>query len=212
MKTFPLKTALLIALLFAVPASAEDMATPVPAGSYTLDKTHASLIFRVSHLGFSSYTSSFGDFDASLQFNPQKLERSSVTVTINPLSLTLPSPPKGFTEELLGKQWLNIEKFPNITFKSTDVEVTGPNAMTIDGVLDLHGVKKEITLEATYNGGYAGHPMDPQARVGFSATGAFKRSDFGIDFGIPAPGSNMGVGDVITVMIEAEFNGPPLKP
>lgn len=185
---------------------------PVPAGSYTLDKAHASLIFSVSHIGFSSYTSSFGEFDATLQFDPQKLERSSVTVTINPLSLNLPSPPPGFTEQVLGKQWLNVEEFPNITFKSTEVEVTGPNAMTIDGVLDLHGVKKEITLKATYNGGYAGHPMDPQARIGFSATGAFKRSDFGIDYGIPAPGSKMGVGDEITVTIEAEFSGPPLKP
>ena len=212
MKTSPLKSALLLVLVFAFPAGAEDTPPPVPAGNYTLDKTHASLIFSVNHLGFSSYTSSFGDFDANLQFDPQKLERSSVTVTINPLSLDLPSPPPGFTEELLGKQWLNVKQFPKISFQSTDVEVTGADTMKINGVLDLHGIKKNIVLTATYNGGYAGHPMDPNARIGFSATGAFKRSDFGIDYGIPAPGSNMGVGDEITVSIEAEFSGPPLKP
>ena len=212
---FLLKAVLLIVLLFALPAGAENAdkaTTPIPAGSYTLDKSHASLIFSVSHLGFSSYTSSFGDFNATLQFDPKKLERSTVTATINPRSLNLPSPPPGFTEELQGKQWLDVANFPNITFNSTDVEVTGSNTMKINGLLNLHGIKKNMTLAATFNGGYAGHPMDPSARIGFSAVGTFKRSDFGIDYGIPAPGSNMGVGDEITVMIEAEFNGPPLKP
>ena len=68
-----------------------------------------------------------------------------------------------------------------------------------------------MTLEVTYNGGYVGHPMDPNARIGFSAKGAFKRSDFGIAYGVPAPGTTMGVGDEVQVEIEAEFSGPPLK-
>jgi polyisoprenoid-binding protein YceI len=52
--------------------------------------------------------------------------------------------------------------------------------------------------------------MDPNARIGFSAIGALNRSEFGMGFGIPEPGSRMGVGDRVEVMIEAEFNGPPL--
>jgi polyisoprenoid-binding protein YceI len=52
--------------------------------------------------------------------------------------------------------------------------------------------------------------MDPQARVGFSAHGSFKRSDFGIAYAVPAPGTTMGVGDLIDFSIEAEFTGPPL--
>jgi polyisoprenoid-binding protein YceI len=63
-------------------------------------------------------------------------------------------------------------------------------------------------LEASFNGGYAGHPMDPHARIGFSAHGVFKRSDFGISAGIPALGTTMGVGDEVNVTIEAEFSGP----
>jgi polyisoprenoid-binding protein YceI len=72
-------------------------------------------------------------------------------------------------------------------------------------------VTRPVALDATYNGGYAGHPMDPHARIGFSARGALRRSEFGIAAGIPAPGSLMGVGDEIEVIIEAEFSGPPLK-
>jgi len=63
---------------------------------------------------------------------------------------------------------------------------------------------------ATYNGGYAVHPFEPNARVGFSAKGTLKRSDFGIAYGIPAPGTNMGVSDEVEITIESEFTGPPL--
>jgi len=65
-------------------------------------------------------------------------------------------------------------------------------------------------LDATYNGGYAGHPMDPQARVGFSAHGVLRRSDFGIAGGIPQVGTNLGVGNQVAITIESEFNGPPV--
>jgi polyisoprenoid-binding protein YceI len=68
-----------------------------------------------------------------------------------------------------------------------------------------------LVLTATYNGGYPGMPkMDPQARIGFSAHGSFTRSEFGMVADLPAPGTTMGVGDLIDVSIEAEFNGPPL--
>ncbi len=67
-----------------------------------------------------------------------------------------------------------------------------------------------MVLEATYNGGYAGHPYDPRARVGFSAQGTFKRSDFGVSYGIPDPGSSFGVGDQVAVILETEFSGPAL--
>jgi len=186
-------------------------ATPqVPAGDYKLDKTHASLVFKVSHLGFSNYTAKFTDLDASLKFDPANPAASSIAATIDPRSLDLPAPPAGFKAELTGPDWLDAAKYPAITFRSTNVEVTGANTARITGDFTLHGVTRPVTLEAVFNGGYAGHPMDPHARIGFSAHGTFKRSEFGIGFGVPAPGTTMGVGDAVDVAIEAEFSGPPL--
>ena len=98
-----------------------------------------------------------------------------------------------------------------MTFRSSKVEVTGSNTMKISGDLTLRGVTRPMVLDATYNGGYAGHPLDPNARIGFSAHGTLKRSDFGMTVGIPAPGTTMGVGDEVEVIIETEFSGPPLK-
>lgn len=182
----------------------------IPAGAYSLDKSHATLVLRVSHLGFSNYTAAFADFDAKLNFDQNNAAASTLEATINPRSLTLPAPPEGFLAELVGPQWLNTATYPAITFKSTKAETTGPDTGKVTGDLTLHGVTKPVVLEVTYNGGYPGHPMDPHARVGFSAKGAFKRSDFGIAYGVPAPGTTMGVSDEVQVTIEAEFSGPPL--
>uniref|UniRef100_B0SWU0 YceI family protein n=1 Tax=Caulobacter sp. (strain K31) TaxID=366602 RepID=B0SWU0_CAUSK len=191
------------------PAAAAP-AAQVPAGDYKLDPAHASLEFKVNHLGFSHYTARFTDFDASLKFDPANPSASSVEATIDPRSLTLPAPPAGFKDELTGKAWLDAAQYPAITFRSTKVEVTGANTAKVTGDFTLHGVTRPVVLEATFNGGYAGHPMDPHARIGFSAHGVFKRSDFGIGFGVPAPGTTMGVSDEVDVSIEAEFSGPPL--
>jgi len=190
--------------------AAKPVAPDVPAGDYKLDPTHASLDFKVNHLGFSHYTARFTDFDAKLKFDPAHPEASSVEASIDPKSLTLPRPPAGFKDELIGKGWLETAQFPAITFRSTKVEVTGANTAKITGDLTLHGVTKPVVLETTFNGGYAGHAMDPHARIGFSAHGVIKRSDFGVVYGIPAPGTTMGVGDEVEVNIEAEFSGPPL--
>jgi len=182
----------------------------VPAGAYTLDTAHASLVFRVNHMGFSHYTAQFKKFTVQLQFDPKRLTASSVAATIDPRSLDLDNPPAGFVDALLGEQWLDATKYPEMTFKSSKLESTGVNSVRAIGDFTLHGVTKPVALEIQFNGGYPGHPMDPHARIGFSAHGSLKRSEFGIAYGIPEPGSNMGVSDEVQVAIEAELSGPPL--
>ena len=183
----------------------------VPSGDYTLDKSHSSIAFSLSHLGFSHYTAQFKNFDAKLKLDISSFDKSTVEVTIDPMSLDLPTPPAGFKDELLGDKWLNAKAHPLITFKSTKVEYTSRIKARITGDLTLHGVTKPIVLDAVFNGGYKGIPdRDPNARAGFSAKTTFKRSDFGIAYGIPEAGSNMGVGDEVNVTIETEFTGPAL--
>jgi len=192
-------------------APAIPIKTDVPAGEYRLDKTHASLIFRVNHLGFSFYTSRFTDFDATLQLDPAKPTATTLEAKVDAHSLALENPPPGFLDALRGPDWLDTAKYPDIIFRSTAITLTAPDTADITGDLTLHGVTKPVTLSAKFNGGYVGHAMDPNARIGFSAQGTFNRSDFGIAFGVPEPGSTMGVGDEVEVLIEAEFTGPPLQ-
>ena len=187
--------------------------TDAPAGAYTLDQAHATLLFRVDHLGFSKYTARFKQFDAQVQFDPTNFAAASVTVTIDPASIETDYPDPAtvdFNAQLRSPQWLDAAQFPQMKFVSRSVEQTGANTMRIHGELTLRGVTRPMTLDATFNGGYAGHPMDPHARIGFSAHGWLRRSEFGMGYGIPEPGSMMGVSDEVEVIVEAEFNGPPL--
>lgn len=183
----------------------------LPAGSYALDPSHSTLRFSVSHLGFSDYVMSFDRFDADLELDPAAPGGAALSVTVDPSSLDVPAPPEGFMGELMGESWLNVAAHPEITFVSTAVEMTGDKTATVTGDLTLLGVTKPVVLEVTFNGGYAGHPFDPNARVGFSGTGRFSRSEFGMGFGVPAPGTTMGVGDTVSVEVEAEFTGPALE-
>jgi polyisoprenoid-binding protein YceI len=182
---------------------------PVPAGAYTLDKSHTSLVFRVDHLSFSKYTGRFTKLDAKLQFDPANPDKSTLTVDIDPRSIDADGAPAGFMATLAGKEWLDADRFPKITYRSTKVEKVGANGLRITGDFTLHGITKPVVLNAKYNGGYASHPFEPNARIGFSATGKLKRTDFGIAYGIPAPGTTMGVGDDVEIIIETEFSGPP---
>ncbi len=188
------------------------MKTEAPAGAYKLDKAHANLEFRVNHIGFSNYTARFATFDANLQLDRANPSASSVTATVDPRSLTLPTPPKGFVEEILNEKWLAAAQFPEMTFKSTKIELTGPNTARVTGDLTLKGVTAPVTLDATFNGGYAGNQYEPRARMGFSAKGTLSRTAFGVKEGVPPPGSTMGVGDTVEITIEAEFIGPPKAP
>ncbi len=206
------RTSLICALaLSATPASAaaiKPVATPAPAGHYTLDKAHSSLILRVDHMGFSRFTARFADFDVRADLDPKHPEKSHVDATIDPNSLASDNAPAGFLDMLHGAQWLNAGQFPAITFHSTEITMTGPDTARIAGEATMHGITRPLVLDAKFNGGYAGFALDPHARVGFSADGTLMRSAFGIATGIPAKGSKMGVGDTVTFHIEAELNGP----
>ena len=192
------------------PSAMPPVAAP-PAGVYHLDKAHASLQLRVSHMGFSTYTTRFSRFDAALTFDPRNIPASKLVATVETASLEMDAAPKMCIDIVQGPQLLDAAKFPKIVFRSEKIQMTGAKSFEIEGTLDLHGVTRPLTLTGTYNGGYAGMPgMDPHARIGFSAHGAFKRSDFGMGFGVPAPGTTMGVGDLIDVTLEAEFIGPAL--
>ncbi len=183
----------------------------LPAGAYRLDPSHASLLFTVDHLGFSKYAARFSRFDAELTLDPANPSTATLVAHIDPESLALDNPPAGFLDELLGPQWLGAAQYPEMTFRSRAVAMTGANTADVAGDLTFHGLTKPVTLHVTFNGGWAGIPEDPHARIGFSAHGELKRSDFGVDFGVPPPGSRMGVSDEVRFAIEAEFTGPPLQ-
>ena len=193
----------LISLLGLSTASAADAYSDMPAGMYDLDKTHASFIWKVSHLGLSNYTARFTDFDASIDFNPGKPESSKITASVNPASLETDYPyyeEKDFDKKLIeDKKWFNATMFPEITFKSTKIERTGDSTGTMTGDLTFLGVTKPVSLNVTFNGAMKKQPFSKKPTLGFSAQGELKRSDWGFSTYVP------NIGDSIELIIEAEF-------
>ena len=233
MRPHPLSALFLAAAAFSACTSAPDAPSPeaapaaaaiapmIPdpalangagAGVYTLDKHHASLVFAADHLGFSNYVGQFTRFDATLTIDPAAPEAATLTATVDPTSLTIPSPPEGFLETLLGPEWFNTAAFPEITFTSTQIIQTGPSDAEVTGNLTFMGATLPVTFEARFNGAYPGYPpYDPNARAGFHAAGSLSRSAFGMTYGLPPEGSTMGVGDTVKFWIDAEFTGPPAE-
>ncbi len=175
----------------------------MPGGLYKLDKAHASLTWKVSHLGLSDYTARFTDFDIDLYLDSQDPIRSRVRATIDPTSIETdyPNPEKkDFDAQLVNDAgWFNATQFPKIIFTSTKVEKTGDNTGKMTGDLEFLGVKKPVTLDVTFNKALGNHPFANKPAIGFSATGSLKRSDFGMNTYIPQ------IGDEVEIIIEAEF-------
>lgn len=188
---------------------AQDLPPP-PAGTYHIDRGHTRILFRVSHLGLSNFTALFTDYDATLTFDPVNPVAMTLTATIDAGSVEThyPDPALDFNAVVAGPEFLDAAQFAAITFTSSTVAPTGDMTADVTGDLTLHGVTQPVILQVTFNGGYGPTDFDPGgARIGFSATGQIMRSDFGMGYGVPAPGTNFGVSDRVEIIIEAEFTG-----
>lgn len=183
-------SAMLIGAFMAV--SAPVNAAPV---AYTLYPNHTYVLFSWSHLGFSHPTGQFGKTQGTLIYDAADPAKSSVRVTIPVASIDTHVP--ALDKDLLGTGFLDAAKYPDITFASTKVTPAGKDHFKIDGDLTLHGVTRPVTMDVTLN--KAGlYPMINAPALGFAATSAFKRSDFGVGGGVPM------VGDELEVRISAE--------
>lgn len=172
----------------------------LPAGTYQLEKPHASLLFRVKHMGLSSYTARLTDFDATLDFDPKNPAASHVTAIINPLSVQADHPTDKDWDRRIGEELMEGKQFPQIIFESTKVETTGAFTGKVTGNLTFMGVTEPVTLDVTYNGSLNDAPLYQfRPAVGFSARAHLTRSDFGL------VAYRSIVSDDVEIIIEAEF-------
>ena len=195
----------LAALAFAAPVAAQSIAAP--SGSYSLDPTHASVVWRVKHIGLSPYTARFEKFDMKLDLNVEDPSKSSITATIDPASVSTGFPgAKDFNGEVAGPGFLDSDAHPKIEFVSTKVEPLADNKAKITGNLTLLGVTKEVELMAELTGSIDSHPFAGKPAVGFLVYGSFDRTEFGSTNLTQTVGNGgMIVDSSVEVMITAEF-------
>ena len=192
-----LSLALAASLALAGAALAQGAAPPPESGNYTLEPNHAEVMFGISHFGFSNYYGQFPGATGTLTLDAANPAASHLDITV-PVAGVLTASPK-LNDELKSAQWLDAEKFPNMTFKSTAITVTGPTTADVTGDLTIHGVTKPVVLKATFKRGGV-FPMNKKYMIGFDATGKIKRSDFGVSAYV-----NYGLGDDVDLTISAPF-------
>ncbi|HEX4710847.1 YceI family protein [Phenylobacterium sp.] len=178
---------------FANPSTQDPL--KVPAGTYALDKRHASLTVKVVHMGFSHYTMRFDGLDGGFSYDPANWQTTKVAFTVDPNSVDTNDP--SFNRQIAG--YFEADKYPTISFVSTNIEgQEGKGTMT--GDLTFHGVTKPVTLDVTFGG--AGHGVTPLGtRLGFSGSTRIKRSDFGVTSFL----LNQFTDDDVDVIFEVEF-------
>lgn len=166
------------------------------SGSYRLDKTHASLLFKIRHLGLSTYVGRFNDFDATLEFDPNDMASAKLSAVVEMKSLDIND--ESLEKDLLGRSWLNVEKYPQAVFESDLVTPISDTEFVFKGNLKWRGITRSISVNAVFEGG-ANNILTGKYTLGFSAQGQFLRSDFDVDKYIPL------VGDTVIFETYAEF-------
>lgn len=168
----------------------------IKQGNYLLDKNHATVLFKVNHMGFSKFVGRFNTFDAGLEFDPDNFSNSKLNAVIDMASIDVNS--ESFEETLRGSDWLNVEAYPKAIFKTRSAKQISTSKAAFDGELTFLGVTAPLTIYVTFNGG-ATNILTQKYTLGFEASGQFKRSEFGLKRYVPT------IGDDIELEIHVEF-------
>jgi polyisoprenoid-binding protein YceI len=185
-----LSTAALAGALAGGPA-ARDTAT------FTIDKGHSELTFRIRHM-MSRVSGTFRDWRGTLTGDPASWTGGSTEIVIQAASIDTRNEKRD--TDLKSPDFFDAAKYPEVTFRSTSVSVTG-TAVTLKGELTMHGVTRPVTL----TGEYLGSAMQgTKQRVGFHVTGTINRQDFGITWNRALDAGGLLLGDDVDVDISIE--------
>lgn len=167
---------------------------------YNIDPDHSQMIFKVKHLGISTVTGRFDLFTGSYTFDNEDIANSKVEVEI--VAGSINTNKKKRDDHLKSDEFLDVEKYPNITFTSKEIRKGSGESFQIVGDLTIHGVTKEVTLD----GDYEGSVTDPwgNARSAFTASTEISRKDFGMTWNKVLEAGGFLVGDEIKITLEVE--------
>lgn len=170
------------------------IAFPVWADEYTLDPNHSYVEWKIDHFGYSHPTGKWWA-QGTLQLDKNKIDQSQVNVTINTAEIVTGI--KKLDEHLKGKDFFDVQKYPNATFVSEKIESENNKPVKLHGTLTVHGVSKPVILDVSVNK-MGVNPMTKKDTLGFTAKTKLKRSDFGINSYLP------DLGDEVELAIEVE--------
>ena len=183
-----------LVLTLALGASVAAAETP-----WKLDRAHSSVGFSVAHYVVSEVTGKFREFDVTFVSNKDDFSDAKLSATIKVASINTDNERRD--NHLKSGDFLDAEKFPELTFVSTSFEKTGEQSFDITGDLTIRGTTKEVVLHARYKG-----TIENRGRtiIAFSATTEINRFDFGVKWDAKLDTGGLVAGDKISIEITYE--------
>ncbi|WP_343701391.1 YceI family protein [Chitinophaga sp.] len=181
-----------LALLLAVALSS------FAQSSWKSDKAHSQLKFDIQHLGVSTVSGAFTDFDATV--TASKPDFSDATFELTAQATSINTGIEQRDNHLKSADFFDVANIPTLTFKSTSLKKVSEGKYQVTGNLTLHGVTKPVTLDLWYRGTIE-NPMSKKPTAGFRVTGNIKRSDFGVGAKFPAP----MLSEEVAIVADGEF-------
>ena len=181
---------------------------PVPAGDYSIDPAHSTIGFAVRHLEISLVDGRFKEFTGTIRYDDKDVTKSSVTFAAKVASID--TEVEARDTHLRSADFFEVEKYPEMTFKSTRVERRSDRGYVLHGDLTLKGVTKPVAIPFTMTGAVT----DPWGGTRFGVEGrtTINRRDFGITYGNALPGGGFDVGDEVEITLRLEAVKAAPKP
>jgi len=180
-------------------------ALPLSAEVYSIDPGHSEVSFTVRHM-VTQVRGRFNDFAGKINMDTKNLAASSVDFHVKTTSIDTAVPDRD--KHLRTADFFDVEKYPEITFKSDSIKATGKDKYAVTGTLTLHGVSKKVTLPVTF----LGQAKDPWGgtRAGFETSTTVNRKDYGIVWNKAVDNGGVLLGDDVKVEIniEAKVDAP----
>ena len=172
---------------------------PAFAANYKIDADHTSVSFKIRHI-LSYVQGNFNQFEGNFVYDPDKPETWQAQATIDAASIDTNVAPRD--KHLRSQDFLDVEKYPKITFVSTQATDVTPTNAKLEGLLTIHGVEKPVVLDLEIHG----RVKDPwgNARAGFTATTKINRKDFGLTWNKALETGQLLVGDEVTITLEVD--------
>jgi polyisoprenoid-binding protein YceI len=169
------------------------------AGRWEIDPGHSSVAFHTRHAMVTRLRGRFRTFSGEVLVGEEPTD-TSINVTIDAASIDLAN--DAASDAIRGPEFLRVDEFPTLEFRSTGVRHRGDEHWQMDGDLTIRGVTKPVSLAATF-GGAVVMPRGP-ARMGFYATGEIDRREYGLDLNVPMPGGGWLAGNSVRIEIDIE--------
>ena len=172
-------------------------AVATPVGTWSIDPSHSNVNFQVKHLGIATVRGPFNEFEGTLEL-AEDLADSKAHGTVQVTSVDTNE--DGRDEHLRSADFFDAEKYPQLTFESTEITQVDDDELEIAGDLTIHGVTKPITFKAEITG----TEEDPwgNQRVGLEVEGKLDRKEYGMTFNQALGSGNVLVGDKVKLSLD----------